>query len=40
MIANKATFFSPNDGKFKSSVIVSEDTLLRLNFSNLEASVI
>ena len=38
--ANKAVFFSPNDGKSNSSVAVQEAKLSRLNFSNLAAKVI
>ena len=38
--ANRATFFSPNEGRSSSSVVVKEARLSRLNFSSLAASVI
>ena len=40
MIANKATFFSPNEPKSNSSVWVSLLIESRLNFSNLLIKVI
>ena len=38
--ANRATFFSPSDGRSSSSVVVKEARLSRLNFSSLAARVI